>query len=114
MDRVDKQTRSRIMSRVKSKSGIEAVPDNYMGLYLRGHPSGIFGNPDFGNKTRKVALFVDGCFWHGCPLHYRAPKSNEKFWLDKLRRNMARDEEVTRRLEAQGWVVARVWEHQLS
>lgn len=102
------------MSRIRSESRIEAIPKAYAGLFLRRHPRGIFGHPDFGNKTRKIALFVDGCFWHGCPLHYRGPKTNAGFWRAKLERNMARDREVVSCLAAGGWAIIRVWEHQLS
>lgn len=61
---------------------------------------------------RAVAVFVDGCFWHGCPDHYSAPKTNREFWQLKLARNVRRDREVNRRLAEAGWVVVRVWEHE--
>jgi DNA mismatch endonuclease (patch repair protein) len=60
----------------------------------------------------KVAIFLDGCFWHGCPEHATRPKSNAEWWRTKLDRNMARDLETTAHLEAQGWTVLRFWEHQ--
>ena len=62
MDRFSKETRSRIMSRIRSESGIEIIPNRMRGLYLRKHPKNVFGKPDFGNKARKIALFIDGCF----------------------------------------------------
>lgn len=61
---------------------------------------------------RKVAVFVDGCFWHGCPEHYRAPSANSTYWGDKRARNVARDLEVNTLLEDAGWCVVRVWEHE--
>lgn len=60
----------------------------------------------------KVAVFVDGCFWHGCPDHYRAPASNDDYWSAKLARNVARDVQVNGLLREQGWTVVRVWEHE--
>ncbi|MEU0405490.1 very short patch repair endonuclease [Streptomyces sp. NPDC006197] len=59
----------------------------------------------------KVAVLIDGCFWHGCPEHATQPKANAEWWRQKLDRNMARDRETTEHLEAQGWVVLRFWEH---
>ncbi|MBK3632842.1 DUF559 domain-containing protein [Streptomyces sp. MBT97] len=60
----------------------------------------------------KVAVLIDGCFWHGCPLHATRPKSNAEWWRTKLDRNMARDRETTEHLTAQGWTVLRFWEHE--
>ncbi|MFD8009946.1 very short patch repair endonuclease [Streptomyces sp. NPDC058955] len=59
----------------------------------------------------KVAVLIDGCFWHGCPEHATHPKANAEWWRQKLDRNMARDRETTEHLEAQGWTVLRFWEH---
>ncbi|MGW4482493.1 very short patch repair endonuclease [Amycolatopsis sp. NPDC004368] len=67
--------------------------------------------PDIVFTARKVAVFVDGCFWHVCPEHGRQPTSNEWYWTPKLRRNMERDRLVTDALRAAGWQVVRVWEH---
>lgn len=60
----------------------------------------------------KVAVFIDGCFWHGCPEHYRQPSANRTYWLDKVARNMARDVETTKQLEHAGWTVLRFWSHE--
>lgn len=59
----------------------------------------------------KVAVFVDGCFWHVCPQHYREPASNVGYWREKARRNVERDRETDALLTAAGWTVVRVWEH---
>ncbi|MDZ5622049.1 very short patch repair endonuclease [Nocardioides sp. HM23] len=61
---------------------------------------------------QRLAVFVDGCFWHGCPQHYVAPKQNVDYWSEKVRRNRERDAETTRLLEEAGWHVLRVWEHE--
>lgn len=60
----------------------------------------------------KVAVFVDGCYWHGCPEHYRRPSSNVDYWVAKLERNQRRDQEVDAALRDAGWFVIRVWEHE--
>lgn len=61
----------------------------------------------------KIAVFLDGCFWHGCPQHATQPKSNADWWRAKLDKNMARDLETTEHLKAQGWTVLRFWEHEV-
>lgn len=70
--------------------------------------------PDFVFHKRRVALFVDGCFWHACPLHSTKPRGNAAFWREKLARNQARDRAVTRLLKAKSWKVLRIWEHELA
>ncbi|WP_329338759.1 very short patch repair endonuclease [Streptomyces sp. NBC_00663] len=60
----------------------------------------------------KVAVLIDGCFWHGCPQHATHPKANAEWWREKLDRNMARDRETTEHLTAEGWTVLRFWEHE--
>lgn len=62
--------------------------------------------------TARVAVFVDGCFWHSCPRHRTIPKANRTWWLEKLARNRRRDRETDRRLRDAGWRVERVWEHE--
>lgn len=59
----------------------------------------------------RIAVFLDGCFWHGCPQHATSPKSNAEWWRTKLDRNMARDQETSEYLRAAGWTVLRFWEH---
>ncbi|MFE5971821.1 very short patch repair endonuclease [Streptomyces sp. NPDC056460] len=60
----------------------------------------------------KVAVFIDGCYWHGCPEHYVAPRTNPGYWSDKVARNMTRDSDTNQRLEEAGWTVLRFWEHE--
>ena len=65
-------------------------------------------------RPAKVAVFIDGCYWHGCPEHYVAPKTNPGYWSDKVARNVARDRDTDQRLTEAGWLVLRFWEHQDS
>lgn len=67
---------------------------------------------DIAFTRAKLAVFVDGCFWHSCPEHGSVPKANAQYWPAKLRRNVERDRETTRRLQMAGWVVTRLWEHE--
>jgi DNA mismatch endonuclease, patch repair protein len=65
-------------------------------------------------SSARVAVFVDGCFWHGCPDHGTQPKSNAAWWAEKISSNIERDRDTDRRLARDGWIVVRVWEHEAS
>lgn len=87
-------------------------------LEVRGlfHESSIkapAGKPDIILGKEKSAVFVDGCFWHGCPLHYTRPRTREEFWSAKLITNLERDARISRLLTDAGWNVVRVWEHEI-
>ncbi len=79
---------------------------------LRLDIGGIKVRPDIVFTRRKVAVFVDGCFWHVCPVHGREPTTNEWYWTPKLRRNVERDRRADELLSRAGWSVVRVWEHE--
>lgn len=89
-------------------------------LHSRGHRYRVDARPEPGLNRRadlvftrrKVAVFIDGCYWHGCPEHYSAPATNDGFWSAKIAANRLRDAETTQLLEAAGWQVVRVWEHE--
>lgn len=110
-----KAKRSEIMSKIKSKSTKSELFLKRLlkGTYLRFQPL-IYGNPDFGNKKRKIAIFVDGCFWHKCKKCFIPPKSNKKYWLPKLENNAKRDKIVNFTFKKIGWKVIRLWEHNLK
>ncbi|MGH8121563.1 MAG: very short patch repair endonuclease [Rudaea sp.] len=74
----------------------------------------VFGKPDFIFQKLRLAVFVDGCFWHNCPKHATKPKNNAAFWEKKLALNRKRDRLVTRTLLTQDWHVLRIWEHELA
>jgi len=71
------------------------------------------GKPDFIFNKKRLAIFVDGCFWHGCPRCYRLPEDNRPYWRKKVMSNRLRDRRNARRLRAKGWKVLRFWEHTL-
>lgn len=83
------------------------------GLRYRLHARTPVGRPDIVFPRQKVAIFIDGCFWHGCPEHYVRPRSRPEFWAAKLQSNFDRDHRQTRELEARGWTVLRFWEHEV-
>ena len=107
-------TRSEIMARIGSKdTGPEvALRKALWAAGLRGFRKN-WGRPsiDIAYVGRRVAVFVDGCFWHGCPGHYREPGTNKGYWRPKIARNRERDGEVVRRLREGGWLVVRLWAH---
>lgn len=119
IDRVSKEARSRIMSAIRAKD-TETTEKVMARLLRRDHIIGwrrqwvVIGKPDFAWPKEKVALFVDGCFWHGCPRCYKAPQSNSDYWREKILRNKARDRKVSRALRGHGWIVLRVWECRVS
>ena len=116
-----KEKRSEVMSRIKGK-GNKDTELAMIQILRKHHISGwrrnqaVLGKPDFIFPKQKIALFVDGCFWHGCPLpkHSNMPKNNPKFWAKKLQANKDRDKFVNRELRKLGWRVLRVWEHELK
>jgi DNA mismatch endonuclease (patch repair protein) len=80
----------------------------------RVQPKGIFGKPDFAFLEKRIAIFVDSCFWHGCRAHLRMPGSNVEYWTAKFDRNRQRDKKCREVLESQGWTVLRIWEHEMK
>lgn len=83
------------------------------GLRYRLHAK-LPGRPDIAFTKVKVAVFIDGCFWHRCPLHGVMPKSNVDFWKRKLMGNVKRDRKNDALLQGEGWYVLRLWEHQVE
>ena len=111
------QQRSRCMSRIRGKdTGPEILVRKslwHAGLRYRVNDS-LPGKPDIAFRSAKVAIFVDGCFWHGCPLHRVRPKANAEFWDRKFWQTMRRDREVNEKLRSLGWKVLRYWEHEVD
>ncbi|MET0084739.1 MAG: very short patch repair endonuclease [Sedimenticola sp.] len=110
------EQRSRCMSKIKGK---DTKPELLLrkalwkkGLRYRIHYK-LPGRPDIAFVGKRLAIFVDGCFWHGCPEHGVSPKSRSEFWKKKLERNRERDKEVNEALAEDGWLVMRFWEHEI-
>ncbi len=74
----------------------------------------IPGRPDIVFLKQRLAVFSDGCFWHGCPIHYSAPGTNQDFWKDKLRKNVLRDMAADDALTSDNWKILRIWQHDLK
>lgn len=110
-------TKSEQMARVR---GVDTGPEMalrralwHAGLRYRIRPS-IPGRPDLAFMGCKIAVFVDGCFWHGCEVHYKVPSTNVTFWSEKIVRNKQRDRDVDTELGKLGWTVLRCWEHEVE
>lgn len=115
-DRYSSQKRSEVMSKVRSKETKFELTFRLL-LWKKGLRYRKYYGPykiDIAFPSCKVAVFLDSCFWHFCPIHGEVPKSNSEFWLKKLERNRARDDEVNKALNQQGWLVIRIWEHELK
>jgi len=115
VDRVSEEKRSWIMSRVGSR---DTKPEIIVRCFLhakgfryRLHNKNIPGKPDLSNQKRKIAVFVNGCFWHrhGCK-RTTTPETNKEFWLKKFHKNIKRDRENIKRLKKDNWMVIIVWE----
>lgn len=114
-----KTKRSEVMSRIRGREN-KATELALAKLFRKHRITGwrrnqkVFGKPDFVFRQVRLALFVDGCFWHGCPKHGTQPKGKHSFWKTKFTRNIARDRLVNRTLRQAGWRVLRIWEHELA
>jgi DNA mismatch endonuclease, patch repair protein len=116
-DVFSKRKRSWLMSRIRVR---DTAPERVVrsvlrseGFRFRTHVATLPGKPDFLLSKSKMVIFVHGCFWHGhrhCKKGTHMPKSNEVFWMDKIRSNASRDSAIKRKLRAKGWCVIIVWE----
>jgi DNA mismatch endonuclease (patch repair protein) len=113
------EKRSKVMSLIRGKGNasteqrmIKIFREHGIKGWRRNWP--LPGKPDFVFPQLRIAVFVDGCFWHRCPKCYHAPATNAEFWDAKIGRNVERDKEVNRELKKRGWRVVRVWEHELK
>ena len=118
-DRMTKSQRSYTMSRIRSK-GNQSTELMMIAIFREYGIKGwrrnqkVDGKPDFVFLPQKVAIFVDGCFWHGCPRCFIPPKSNKEYWKTKIARNKKRDRKTNKVLDEKGWKVLRFWEHSLK
>ena len=118
-DWLTREQRSKNMSSIRSK-GNKTTEGRFVKLLRAARVSGwrrhanLPGKPDFIFRNERLAVFVDGCFWHGCRRCYRLPEDNRPYWKAKLLYNRRRDDRNSRRLRARGWKVLRFWEHLLE
>jgi DNA mismatch endonuclease (patch repair protein) len=119
VDVFDIEKRSAVMAAIRSRGNrdtelkLASVLRDFQIKGWRRHQA-LPGRPDFVFRRERLVIFVDGCFWHGCPRHGRKPDSNRDYWLPKLQRNQTRDRIVARSLRRNGWTVLRLWEHDLK
>jgi DNA mismatch endonuclease (patch repair protein) len=117
-DVFSKRKRSAIMSRIRSAGTkpelVLRASFRALGVSYRCNVMALPGSPDLVVRSLRAAVFVDGCYWHGCPRHFRLPSSNVEFWREKIRRNKARDARTRRELRRLGWSVWTYWEHELK
>jgi DNA mismatch endonuclease, patch repair protein len=116
-DTVSKEQRRKNMQAIKSRSKLEDVVTKELwkrGIRYRKNVKSLLGKPDIAIKKYKIAVFIDSCFWHGCPLHGNMPKSNIGYWKRKLERNKERDKEVNMHYAEKNWHVLRIWEHEIK
>lgn len=119
MDILTKKQRSQNMSLIKG-TGNRTTEGEFIKVIREWGISGwrrrvkLEGKPDFVFPKIRLSVFLDGCFWHGCPSHATWPKNNAEFWRNKIERNIERDLEVNRSLKRKGWRVFRIWEHELK
>ena len=118
-DVFSKEKRSQLMSSVRSKNNkttelrlIEIFKQESITGWRRNYK--VKGHPDFVFLDKKIAIFVDGCFWHGHDCRNTRPADNAEFWQKKRERNIKHDKEVTELFEKRGWTVIRIWECELK
>ncbi len=120
MDKIDKATRSRVMASVRSENTKPEIlvrsTAHRLGYRFRLHRKDLPGKPDMVFSSRRIALFIHGCFWHGhdCPHGQRLPVTNVDYWRDKIKRNTERDSRVQKELADIGWKPVVIWECQLK
>jgi DNA mismatch endonuclease (patch repair protein) len=118
MDKFSSELRSKTMKAVHSKR--TKLEDSVIkelwsrGLRFRRNVSSLPGKPDIALKKKKIVLFIDSCFWHGCPEHCRFPQTNIDYWHNKITRTQERDKRITDYYKNNNWTVIRVWEHDLK
>jgi DNA mismatch endonuclease, patch repair protein len=117
-DVFSRKKRSQVMAAIRSRGNKDT--ELKLAVILRAHGvkgwrrnQRVPGHPDFVFRRERVAVFVDGCFWHGCPRHGHLPHTNQDYWRPKIMRNAARDRCTNRLLRKAGWRVLRIWAHSL-
>lgn len=116
MDKITKEQRSKVMGKIRAQSALENEVSKalwHRGIRFRKNSRRLSGTPDISIKKYKIVIFIDSCFWHVCPIHWRRPRSNQEFWDKKFINNIRRDLRVDSYYQNKGWHLMRVWEHQI-
>ena len=117
-DNLSREKRSKVMSSIRGKNTKPEITIRKLlwkvGIRYRIHNKSIYGTPDISIMKNKIAIFIDGCFWHGCKRCYKEPTTNTAFWREKIHNNKKRRLKVRRILKKQGWNVQEFWEHQVN
>lgn len=114
------RVRSRTMSKIRGKGNKTTEVMFRLALVRAGikgwvlHPKKIIGNPDFFFPRKRISVFVDGCYWHGCPMCGHIPKTRTEYWSEKIKTNRARDKKVNRLLKKENIKVIRFWEYEIN
>mgnify|MGYP002619771559 FL=1 len=117
-DVLSKEQRRKNMQAIRAKeTALEKLVRKELwkkGIRYRKNVRGLMGAPDIAIKKYKLVVFLDSCYWHGCPEHGVMPKSNREFWEKKIKRNVDRDMEVTKYYKSRSWTILRFWEHEVK
>lgn len=118
MDNLTREQRQKNMHAIKScgtKMEVFVCKSLWhYGIRFRKNVKELPGKPDIAIKKYKIAIFLDSCFWHKCPMHFKRPKSNNEYWDTKIKRNIERDKEINIYYSKNGWHIMRIWEHQFK
>lgn len=118
MDNISQKERSSLMGKIKSKeTKLEKSVRTILSkkkIKYRKNSSKYFGKPDIVIASKKIVIFIDSCFWHGCKRHCRIPKSNHNYWINKINNNRKRDKKVNDYYKKNNWKIIRIWEHELK
>ena len=118
MDNLTKKQRRKNMQNIRSadtKAELLAARElRKRKIYFARNVKSIFGKPDIVFRRKKIAVFIDSDFWHVHPARFIMPKSNKRYWKEKIRRNKERDKDVNKKLKDAGWKVVRIWEYDIK
>lgn len=118
MDNLTKEQRRNNMIAIRSSNTkIENLVCKALwakGIRFRKNVKDLPGKPDIAIKKYKIAIFLDSCFWHKCPFHFKDPKSNIEYWGPKIEANVKRDNKINRHYQENGWNLLRIWEHEIK
>ena len=115
-DNLTKEQRHKNMTHIRStNTKIETDVTKALwnlGFRFRKNVKSLPGKPDIAIKKYKIVIFLDSCFWHKCPEHFKKPKSNLEYWEPKIKRNVERDKEINKYYKENNWHILRIWEHE--